>query len=288
MRFYLFALFVFLPVSLYANTLNLGVHNNYHNEVFKLSSNREGYSNVLPVKNCPELSSDRLKDIQRITMDIMVICNAVKKAGFAEQIKLIPYPNVTRGIQQSISGQFDMIAQSLFKADHEGIDSLLISKPVIRSGEFQVGVFTTRNRPEILKARTINDFRQLKGVTVRSWKTDHKAIIGMGVTKIALLPSRDLLAKFIQNGRADFTLSYLKEPIVTRIGGELIRIPNVKVSFAESRSFIIPSRNRRLLSIINEYIDTLRSQEQDALRKAYIHAGFITEEYDHWLDLGKN
>lgn len=290
MRFSLVPLFVFFWIPLYLNaeTLRLGVHHNYANDHFQLSATKKGYSNILNVEQCPDLTSERLKGIQRITMDIMVICNAVKQAGYAAKLKLIPYPNVTRGLQQSINGQTHMVAQTLFKTDHLKETQILISKPVIRNGEFQVGIFTTRNRPKILKAKSAEDFRKLKGVTVRSWKTDHKTMVSMGIEKIALLPTRDLIAKFIRNHRADFTLSYLKEPVVTRIGGELIRIPNVKVSFQETRSFIIPKDNTALFDIINNYISQLRAQQPDALREAYIHAGFITEEYEHWLDLGKN
>lgn len=290
MRFSLLALLICLwvPSSLNAKTILLGVHYNYANDLFRISATREGYSNYLPVTACPDLQSEKLNDIQRLTMDIMVICNAVKKSGFADGLKLIPYPNVARGLRQSIDGQTHMVAQTLFKADHLQEKHVIVSKPVIRNNEFQVGFFTTRNRHEILKARNLEDFRKLKAVTVSSWKTDHNALLALGIEKIVFLPKRSLIARFIHNRRADFTLSYLKEPILTRLGGQLVRIPNVKLSFEESRSFLIPEANADLAEIINNYISQLRAQQPDALREAYIHAGFITEEYEHWLDLGKN
>ncbi|WP_415887849.1 hypothetical protein ACMXYO_07315 [Neptuniibacter sp. QD37_6] len=280
-------LLLLVSSQLSADTLSIGVHANYVNEHFKLAAGRAGYSNVLPVKECPELDSEQLKDSQRITMDIMVICNAVKSAGYVDIIRLVPYPNVARGLQLATNNKIDMVGQSLFESDHLEDKNLLITAPIIRKGEFQVGIFSTKNRTDILELGENIDVTKLKGVTVKSWKTDQVALNDIGTKQVNLLPTRNLIANFISSGRGDFTLSYLKEPVVTRIGGELIRIPGVKVSFDASRSFILPARDTQLFNILQSYIKEQRQKSPDAIRQAYIHAGFITEDYDHWRDLAK-
>jgi len=281
------AILLLVSSQLSADGLSIGVHANYTNEHFKLAAGKQGYSNVLQVKECPDLDSEELKDIQRITMDIMVICNAVKSAGYVDIIRLVPYPNVARGLQLAINNKIDMVAQSLFESDHQEDENLLFTSPIIRKGEFQVGVFSTKNRPDILELGENIDVTQLRGVTVKSWKTDQAALNNIGAKQVNLLPTRNLIANFISSGRGDFTLSYLKEPIVTRIGGELIRVSGVKVSFDASRSFILPARNPKLYNILQNYIQQQRQKSPDAIRQAYIHAGFITEDYDHWRDLAK-
>lgn len=286
MRIFL-TLLLLVSSQLYADTLSIGVHANYINEHFKLAAGKQSYSNVLPVKECPKLDSQELKDIQRITMDIMVICNAVKSAGYVDIIRLVPYPNVARGLQLATNNKIDMVGQSLFESDHRESKNLLITAPIIRKGEFQVGVFSTKNRSDILALGENIDVTKLRGVTVKSWKTDQAALNNIGTKQVNLLPTRNLIANFISSGRGDFTLSYLKEPVVTRIGGELIRLPGVKVSFDASRSFILPARNTELFNILQSYIQQQRQQSPDAIRQAYIHAGFITEDYDQWRDLAK-
>jgi len=284
----LFALaFLLLTTSLQAKSLVVGVHSNYVNEHFQIAADKEGYQKELDVDACPPLHSKQLQDIQRITMDIMLICHAVKESGLAKKIELVAYPNVERGLQMSLSGSTDMVAQTLFLSDHSEYN-MLITDPVIREGEFQVGVFTTRNRSDILSKRELSEFQKLRAVTVKSWKTDQKAMKNLNIKQVLTLPTRELLSKFIANNRADFTFSYLKEPIVTRIGGELIRIPNVKVSFPDTRSFFIPKRNQALYNALQKQLSALRAQPPDALRAAYIHAGFITEEYEGWTDLSSN
>ncbi|WP_415906674.1 hypothetical protein ACMXYX_06945 [Neptuniibacter sp. QD72_48] len=280
-------LLLLISSHLSADTLSIGVHANYVNEHFKLAAGRAGYSNVLPVKECPELDSEQLKGSQRITMDIMVICNAVKSAKYVDLLRLVPYPNVARGLQLANNNKIDMVGQSLFEGDHRKEENLLITHPVIRIGEFQVGIFSTKNRTDILELGDSIDVTKLRGVTVKSWKTDQAALNNIGAKQVNLLPTRNLIANFISSGRGDFTLSYLKEPVVTRIGGELIRIPGVKVSFDASRSFILPARNTQLFNILQSYIKEQRQKSPDAIRQAYIHAGFITEDYDHWRDLAK-
>ncbi|MCP4597567.1 hypothetical protein [Neptuniibacter sp.] len=280
-----FATCLLLTTSLQAENLVVGVHSNYVNEHFQIAADKEGYQTVLDVDDCPPLHSEELKNIQRITMDIMLICHALKESGIANKIELVAYPNVERGLQMSLSGSTDMVAQTLFLSDHPEYNNMLITDPVIRQGEFQVGVFTTRNRSDILSKRELSEFQKLRAVTVKSWKTDQKAMKNLNIQQVLTLPTRELLSKFIANNRADFTFSYLKEPIVTRIGGELIRIPNVKVSFPDTRSFFIPKRNHALHNAMQKQLRNLRALNPDALRAAYLHAGFITEEYESWKDL---
>jgi hypothetical protein len=270
-----------------ATDIILGVHYNYKNEHLGIGVNNANYKTDLVVAACPALDNAELKNIQRATMDLLLVCNAVRDAGIADRLILKSYPNIARGVREVAVGHFDMISQTLFSADHIHISdkSLLVTDPVIRSGEFEVGVFTTRNRPDILKLRNIEDFRQLTGVTVQSWLIDQTIMKELGIQTVSLLNKRGVIAKFIAAKRGDFTFSYLREPVVTRIGGELIRIDGIKVSFHQERSFIVSKSNISLLTAVNSYLRKLRRKEQDEVLAAYIHAGFIAPEFNHWTDL---
>jgi len=273
-------------LNLFAQEVVVGIHSNYSNDILKIGFNKPGYSSTLEVENCPALNDPKLLNIQRITMDILVICNAIKEFGTSKKIVFLSYPNVARGAVSILSGKADVIGQTLFVDDHKPIsNNLLFTSPIIRSGEFEVGVFTTRNRLDILGLKTLEEFRKSTGTTVSSWETDKKMMRILGISKLNLVPNRGLIYKVIAAGRSDFTFSYLKEPIVTRIGGELIRIPGVKVSFPQERAFLVSPKHPHLYTALQRFIAKLRGITPDALRHAYIHAGFIAPEYKSWIDL---
>lgn len=282
------ALYIVLgSVEVYARDLYLGVHENYSNDQLKIAVNQQGYADVLWVKDCPELLAPEMKDVQRLTMDLLIICQAVKTADIADRLVLRAYPNVARGMDEIVAKRLDMVAQSLFLDTPEIEALVLVTAPLIRSGEFEVGVFTTRNRPEIMQLQTLSEFQQHIAVTVQSWVTDRGALERLGIQQIQLVSRRDLISRFIENKRADFFLSYLKEPVLTRIGGELIRIPNVKVSFPQERSFFVSKDKPELYQALQRYIQQERAKSPDAIHAAYVHAGFIAPEYAHWTDLSK-
>ncbi len=268
----------------------LGVYYNYSNEYLKVGVNSQEYSSTLDVAKCPELNEPELKNIQRITMDLLLVCNAVRDAGIADRIILQPFPNVARGVIEVSAGRVDMVGTTLFPDDHRHIptEKLFITVPVTRSGEFEVGVFTTRERDDILKLRHAEDFRKLTGVTVKHWLSDQAAMKLACIKNIETVNKRGAIAKFISAKRGDFTFSYLREPVVTRIGGELIRIDGVKASFPQQRSFIISRDNYALYEALDSCIVKMRAIGKDEIRAAYIHAGFIAPEYKNWINLSEN
>ena len=278
---------LFTSSHVIATDIILGVHYNYINNYLGIGLNDSDYSTELVVDTCPKLDNAELKNIQRVTMDLLLVCNAVRDAGIADRLILKSYPNIARGIREVADGHFDMISQTMFSADHQHMpeNSLLITDPVIRSGEFEVGVFTTKNRSDILKLRKIEDFREVTGVTVQSWLIDQTMMKELGIKNVILLNKRGVIAEFIAAKRGDFTFSYLGESVVTRIGGELTRIDGIKVSFSQERSFIVSRSNYSLFTTLNSYMKKLRNREQDEVLAAYIHAGFIVPEFNSWADL---
>lgn len=266
------------------STVKIGVHHNYENKRLNMGT-AEGRESLIRVNHCPDPDSAIMSDIQRITMELMLICHGVRQMGIAEQIRLIPFPNITRGLSLLAQGEIDILGNTVFSSTAKDFPDLLRSADVIREGEFEVGLFTTENRTDILNKRSLAEFQQLNGVTVLNWSGDIRTMESLGLKQVLFAPRRDLLAGMIENRRADFTFSYLKEEIVTRIGGKLVRIPGVKASFIGARAFMIAPARKDILSAVNLYLTGQRAQASDQIRQAFIHAGFIAPEYSNWLDL---
>ncbi|MFV0423392.1 hypothetical protein [Oleidesulfovibrio sp.] len=116
-----------------------------------------------------------------------------------------------------------------------------------------------------------------------AWRYPHHG--SAWAKKIMLVATRDLIAKVIEEGRADFTFSYLGEQLVTRIGGRLIRIPGVKASFVGERMFAVSPHYKSLVDVLNGYITDMRQKPVDQIRQAFVYAGFIVPEYATWTDV---
>lgn len=273
-----------IAIPAHAKTLYVGLHDNYGNTELQIGFCK-GCSRTIAVGSCPELLSEKLAGSQRLTTELVIICKAVEMAGIADTIELVPFPNTERAMHLLQMGTIDIMGNSIFEVALARYPEIIATAPIIRKGEFVVGLFTTRNRPEVLAARTVDDFKKLVGVVVHSWYGDIQTMRAFGPKEIMFVPKRGSISKAIKGKHADFTFSYLTEEVVTRIGGELIRIPEVKAGFVGERSFAVSPFRRDVCDAVNAYLVQKRAEPGDTIRHAFLHSGFFTDQYEDWLDV---
>ncbi|MBF0280436.1 MAG: hypothetical protein HQM13_21750 [SAR324 cluster bacterium] len=283
------ALLLIVAVGLFSTleaqeTIKIGMIANYKNDELKLSTKTQtGYRQSMKISECPPLDSPLLKESQRSTMELMFVCHALKNADLGENFVLVPYPNPKRSIIQVEQDQIHIDGGSKFRKALEG-KNLLLSDALLRKGEFVVGLFSTRNRPEVLKIKSLPELRQYVGVTVKTWKMDREVMEQLGLKKVRFVGKGIHIARSIQEKKADFTFSFLKEKVVSRVGGELLRIDGLKASLPDERVFLISPRQKALFEAIQHFIKVSREPE-DLIKKAYIHSGFIAADYENWIDV---
>lgn len=214
-----------------------------------------------------------------------MICNVLHKQNLADKIEFVPYPNIKRATVNLSAGLADMLGESLFLSETES--GVINSDPIIEVGDFQVGVFTTPNRKDVLAINSAAELRKLRGITVAHWLIDLKTLKGMELSSVVTTIQNGLIPGMIENDRADFTLSYLDKTKTLHMGRPLIRVDGFRVSFDDPRVFAFSSKNKHLAEAINEFIRENRAAEIDRIREAYKASGFIVNKYSNWIDATK-
>ena len=240
----------------------------------------------------PGLDSPLVAGGQRTLLEVLVIGAVLRRVDPAARIVLTPVSNIRRGIVLLQAQALEMLGQTLTDGDvelnreksqrHSG---MLRSPPLIRRNEYELGIFSTVERSEVLDIVDARSFRSLRGVTVASWAGDIALMRRIVGENLVTVPRRDMIAPAIANRRGDFTFSFLSEPIVTRIGGELHRIPGFKVKVPDERAYYMSVHCTDLLRGFETTFAEWRGRRPDVLVEALTRAGTFSPEYRDWLDL---
>ena len=243
-----------------------------------------GYRTSIKIADCPPFDDDVFKGALRFEIEMALLCEAFTTADIADRLDFYPYPNIKRAVADIAAGRADIIGTTMFKAEADG--DVLRSEPTLRLGEFQVALFTTPSRRQIKNISTVKELRELRGITVKHWMLDLKTLEGMGLKSIVKANNLTQIPKMIDRGRADFTLSYLDRATTDHMGGPLVRIDGFRASFQDERVFVVAKQRPEILKTINEFLSDSRNQPEDRVRAAHLKIGFISDKYDHWLEVG--
>ena len=241
-----------------------------------------------PIDRCPKLISDETKGILRTNIELVIICNALKRANYQGNIQIVPSGNNKRQHIELAKGNADLLGHSIFRkslsqTNSPTVSSFLLTDPVIKQGQFILGIFTSSNQlEEVTKAFRENKLNTLTATTVSSWKIDVKTLQSMPIKSLHLLPRYELIAPNLERKRANFTLS----PLEARTPGKrlLKRVDGYKASLADDRVFIFNKNNPKLYKALQDYIIFLRAQD-DLLTKSFEHANFISDKYQSWKQI---
>ena len=181
------------------------------------------------------------------------------------------------------SNKADIVGESVFLSEAE--DGVGITAPIIAKGDFQVAIFSTPSRRDVLQIAEPNELRALTGVTVQHWKVDKQTLDGMGVQSVTTARKMELIPPMIDAGRTDFTLSYLDRPTTEHMGATLTRLDGFRVSLVDERVLVVSPSKPDLLDAFNSRIRASRDERPDPIRAAYIQSGFIVDAYDDWMDV---
>ncbi|MCJ8299536.1 MAG: hypothetical protein MJK13_11465 [Pseudomonadales bacterium] len=234
-----------------------------------------------PLNRCPALFSAETKGISREHMELVIICNAFKRANLTDNIQFVPSGNAQRQKIELAKGNADLLAHSIFKqslseAIQPTASSFLLTDPVIKQGQFFVGIYTSANQLEdVSKALSDNKLNTLIGTTLTSWKIAAKTLQEMPIESLRLLSKEDLIVPNLQRKRANFTLYSLdKKRVLKRVNGYI-------VALSDERVFIVNKHKPELYEALQNYIVYLREQG-DLLTEAYVHSDFISDKYKDW------
>ena len=281
-------LFVFLTNTTRADTVRVGIPRATFEALGSLLELPPVAPFLMSAGDCPPLHADLLKSAGRAVIEAVIVCNAVFEADLADRIELIHHLPHKRRLNEIAEGRLDVSGDTVFP---EVLDTLsavtrpLLSDALIRANEFEKGVFTIPGREDVLAVRTLEELRNFKAVIVKFWVVDVKTLDAMNLKRVVGVTKPGLYAKFMKAGRADFTISEFSSVANKPWAREMARVPGVKISLISPRVIPVSPRRDDILRALNGFIERSRSGEEDAIRRAFLDAGFMRPEFSDWKRL---
>ncbi len=244
---------------------------------------------------CPDIDSFRFTWPSRIDAELLILCNALREGGPPVRLQLVSQPNYTRGLAEAMAGRLDLPSQTIWSSELDAhADTLLRSLPVIRAGEWEVGLYTTANRTDVLAVSSLEQLRALTGVAPRSWAEDWRALSAMGLKELIDVQNNDGIFPMIQAGRADFTLyTFSTEGDLgsqpTYSPSRILPIRGFKVALPVTRHFAVARAAPDAQGLVRQLdVGLSRLRDRGAIRRVFERSGVFEPRVADWQLVGNN
>lgn len=238
--------------------------------------------------SCPALQSDRLEGLGLAVAEFAIVCNAVFSATLTDTIQIIHNLPHRRRLTAISTGEIDVSGSTIFPegiANVAGESQLLLSDPLLQTGEFEKAVFTLPNRSDVLSVGTLEELRRFSAVIVKNWRVDVATLQAMGLKKVASTSKASHYEQMIQVGRADFTISEFSSHLNQSWAKNFVRVPGIKIGLMSTRIFPVAPGREDIVSVLNDAIRKLRAPGSNNLEALLTRAGFFSMETNHWKRL---
>ena len=267
MKKYLVSLFFVISSCAFSENVDVFVKDDVYVDYLKFVNNRD----VLTIDNFDGES------IRRDVVDIILAQQALAIGGFEHTFSLYPGRVNFRNTKMMQSGQLLMSFDSYWLNDANKLtDSLYISLPVIRNGEYLAGIYTSHKNTKTLAIKTLADFQHLTAVSTPLWRTDWQTLERLQLK--ALIQENEWLsmARMVHKNWVDFILmpfNSTPDKSFTLKNISLIPVPNMAVLLKDSRHFVIGKKHpksKEAISAMNIGLGKLRALGR--INKAYTEA----------------
>lgn len=224
---------------------------------------------------------------RRDVIDLILMQQALKRGGFNEPLEFVTGENYFRSIRNVLDGKNLTISGTIWYQDLESQqDKLLITPPLVMDGQFIVGFYTSPTNQKAQASKNLAQLIQLKVVTSNQWKPDVYTLESLGFSKIMYTPNWVNMARMINAGRVDLTLSPFEmnpEQEIVVDGIRLVPIKGVKVAIRGSRHWPVSKTHplgESFYQALSKGISQLRAD--GTIERAYRECGFFHPELANW------
>lgn len=225
---------------------------------------------------------------RRDVIELVLMLQALALGEFEHPIVFADEENYFRSIRNVIDGKTLSIGGTIWYQDLIGQqEQLHISAPIVKQGQFVVGLYTSPNNQRALKSKTLAQLTQLKVATSRQWKPDLDTLQQLGFDKIMYTPNWINIARMINAGRVDFTLS----PVANNPGKEiqvdnikLVPIEGIKIAISGSRHWPVSKKHPLAAEFYRALsLGVAQLRRTGTIERAYRECGFFHPELESWV-----
>lgn len=230
--------------------------------------------------------------VRRDVVSLILLNKALRLGGYTGSIHYQPDSEYKRLISRIRKAGAVMMAEPVWRKHVESDPALLVSEPVIRTGEFEAGLYTSPNNQLALASSLPKPYSQFSATTSPHWPRDLEALDKLGIEKIHLSLYWKNMVKFVYAKRADFTLAPFQNSqdlSIQAYGVTLTPIKNVKVALSGSRHFIVSRKHPQGAQIYQHLQKGLNHLRNDGtITRAYTESGFFNNRVKDWQLLNAN
>ena len=145
---------------------------------------------------------------RRDVIELVLMQQALQLGGFNKPLEFVDEENYFRSIRNLSDGKTLIIAGTLWHQDLiEQEDNLHISEPIVKEGQFIVGLYTSPNNQRALSSTSLAQLTILKVATSRQWKPDLETLQHLGFDNFMYTPNWINIARMLNAGRVDLALA---------------------------------------------------------------------------------
>lgn len=228
--------------------------------------------------------------VRRDVVELLLLQQALAVQGPERLIKLHAMPTSARLHLELDRGRGVCSGTSYWRQDFpETTPHLLFSAPVVRDGEFEVGLYTMPGNRAAMGARSLADLRRLTVLSNRDWRVDWQTLQQLGIENLMHVGSWNLMPRMVASGRADVLLApFQATPDMSLQVDDvrLVPIRGLKLAMHGSRHFLISAQHAQG-EALKEQLDAglQRLRQQGVIQRAYRQSGFFSERTAGWLTL---
>ena len=227
---------------------------------------------------------------RRDVIELVLLQQAVAIGGFKHPIEIKAGRSYRRTLRDVAEGNFIASGNLGWKEDITPLGKdILISRPVVRSGEFVAGIYTSTHNPKALAADNLAALTKLTAVTSSQWTADVRILNQLGFTQIIYSPNWINIVRMIEAGRADITLAPFQqnEGMLVEIGDiKLVPIKGIKIAFAGSRHWSVSRKHPQGQAFYDAMERGLTYMEAHGIiQQAYLECGFFHPDVATWTVL---
>lgn len=225
---------------------------------------------------------------RRDVIELVLMQQALALGGFKKPLHFVDEENYFRSIRNVLDGKTLSISGTIWYQDLQAQqEKLHISAPIVQDGQFVVGLYTSPSNQRALASKTLAQLITLKVATSRQWKPDLDTLQSLGFNKIMYTPNWLNIARMINAGRVDFTLSPIAsnpEKNIVFDGITLVPIEGIKIAISGSRHWPVSKVHPlgdEFYRALSKGIAQLRSD--GTIERAYRECGFFDPDLEDWV-----
>ena len=282
--------FILLALLSCLALLSLGI---YANEAVILAVNEDipqDYQRFLQGRDPLDVKHYSGDGARRDIIELTLLMQALRLGGFTKPVELRIESSYLRILRGVVDGRFISSGALMWKTDIDATSATLwASRPVLKEGEFIVGIYTTQKNYAAFNSLEPTRVKELKVVTNSQWKSDVKTLKDLGFKHITYAPNWINMVRMIDGGRAQITLAPFQssDKMMIDVGDiNLYPLQNIKVDISGSRHWPISQKHPEGKAFYEALERGLSQLEATGtIQRAYRECGFFHPDVKDWKPL---